>query len=157
MTDIPTGSPGPDPVVQPPPPPAPAEQPAWQAPPGAPAPAASTGLDPKIAGLLSYLLGWVGGLIMYLTQKDPEVRFHGAQSILLSIAFFVVYVAMLIVTAILGQVPVLGWILGLLVSLVLWVGGLALFVYMAVQGYNLNHVKLPVIGDMAEQWASKPA
>jgi uncharacterized membrane protein len=33
--------------------------------------------------MLSYLLfGWIGGLIMFFTQKHPEVRFHAAQSII---------------------------------------------------------------------------
>ena len=38
-------------------------------------------LDPKIAGLLAYLFGWVGGLVMFFTQTDRQVRFHAAQSI----------------------------------------------------------------------------
>lgn len=41
-----------------------------------------------------------------------------------------------------------GSLLGL-VSFVLWV-------YLSIQGYSLNHVKLPVAGDIAEQWAAKP-
>src|ERR1700691_680053 len=45
--------------------------------------AASTqsGLSENVAGLLCYLLGWVTGLIFFLTDKRPFVRFHAAQSI----------------------------------------------------------------------------
>jgi uncharacterized membrane protein len=47
------------------------------------APAASTqsGLSENVAGLLCYLLGWITGLIFFLTDKRPFVRFHAAQSI----------------------------------------------------------------------------
>ena len=47
------------------------------------APAASTqsGLSENVAGLLCYLLGWITGLIFFLIDKRPFVRFHAAQSI----------------------------------------------------------------------------
>ena len=121
--------------------------------------AAVEGLDPKIAGLLSYLLfGWIGGLIMYLTQKHPEVRFHAAQSILTTIALVAVSIALWIVGAVLAVIPVVGWLGGILVFLAsvgVSVGGFVLWVVLCVKGYNLEHFKLPVVGDMAEQWAAK--
>lgn len=115
------------------------------------APGTSTGLDPKIAGLLAYLVGWVSGLVLFLVEKEHlEVRFHAAQSILLSIAFAVVYV----VLTILGFIPILGFVFWL-VSLLVGLAGFALWIYLLVQGYNLNHVRLPVVGRMAEQWAAR--
>src|SRR5271154_5428830 len=47
------------------------------------APAASTqsGMSENVAGLLCYLLGWITGLIFFLIDKRPFVRFHAAQSI----------------------------------------------------------------------------
>lgn len=112
----------------------------------------STGLDPKVAGLLAYLLGWVSGLVLYLVEKEHrEVRFHAAQSILVSVALIALYIPLMI----LGFIPVIGliaWVLSLLLGL----AGFALWVYLLVQGFNLNHVRLPVVGAMAEQWAAKP-
>jgi uncharacterized membrane protein len=35
----------------------------------------------NIAGLLCYVVGWITGLIFFLTDKRPFVRFHAAQSI----------------------------------------------------------------------------
>lgn len=111
----------------------------------------STGLDPKIAGLLAYLVGWVSGLVLFLVEKEHlEVRFHAAQSILLSIAFAVVYV----VLTILGFIPILGFVFWL-VSLLVGLAGFGLWIYLLVQGYNLTHVRLPVVGRMAEQWAGR--
>lgn len=119
-----------------------------------PAQPTTTGLDPKVGGLLAYLLGWIGGLIMYFTQKDPEVRFHGAQSVLFAIAATAVFFAewVLWFAAIASQS---GLLIGL-VSLMYGVTALATFVLwivMCVKGYSLAHFKLPVIGDMAERWA----
>src|ERR1700726_3011206 len=46
------------------------------------APAAtSEGLAENVAGLLCYVLGWVTGIIFFLIDKRPYVRFHAAQSI----------------------------------------------------------------------------
>src|ERR1700689_1300802 len=46
-----------------------------------PAVSSQTGMSENVAGLLCYLLGWVTGLIFYLIDKRPFVRFHAAQSI----------------------------------------------------------------------------
>lgn len=120
--------------------------------------AAADGLDPKVAGLLSYLIFmWIGGLIMFLTQKDPEVRFHGAQSILTAIALIAVSVGLAILGAVFSAIPFLGWLgalISLLVSMVLSLVGFVLWIFLCIKGYNLEHFKLPFIGDMAERWAA---
>src|ERR1700674_5467201 len=41
---------------------------------------AQTGLSENVAGLLCYVLGWVTGIIFFLIDKRPFVRFHAAQS-----------------------------------------------------------------------------
>lgn len=116
-----------------------------------PASTTSTGLDPRVAAVLAYLLGWVSGLVMYLLEKEHlQVRFHAAQSVLLSIALLAVYVPLML----LGFVPVLG-ILAWLVSLAVALGGFVLWIYLLVQAYSLNHLRLPVIGGLAEQWAAR--
>jgi len=43
----------------------------------------STGLESNVAGLLSYLVGWITGLIFFLIEQEDEfVRFHAMQSII---------------------------------------------------------------------------
>ncbi len=97
-----------------------------------------TGLDPKVAGLLCYLLGWVTGVIfLILEKKDKFIRFHAVQSTITFGIIFVIYI-------IFFWVP-LFWILWLLV-LILWV----VLMYKAYQG---EKYKLPVIGDIAEKQA----
>jgi uncharacterized membrane protein len=111
----------------------------------------STGLDPQLAGLLCYAVGWVSGLVMYLVESEHrEVRFHAAQSVLVSLAVIALYIPL----TILGFVPVIG-LIAFLASILLGLAGFGLWVYLLVQGYQLRHVRLPVVGRMAEQWASR--
>jgi hypothetical protein len=49
--------------------------------PSGPAVSSQSGLAENVAGLLCYVLGWITGLIFFLTDKRPFVRFHAAQSI----------------------------------------------------------------------------
>jgi uncharacterized membrane protein len=122
----------------------------YRGPAGGGAPSQAGGLAPNIAAMLSYLLfGWIGGLIMYLTQKDREVRFHAAQSILTFGGLAILTVFFNIVNAIAGSVLLA--LLSLLISLL----SFGLWIFLSIQGYQLKHTKLPVVGDLAEQWAVK--
>lgn len=132
--------------------PPPAEGPAASAHPGEgrAATGTSTGLDPKVSGLLTYLLGWVTGLVFFLIEKEHrEIRFHAAQSLLLSVTLIGGYIALSIV----AMVPVIG-LVALLGYAVLGLGGFVLWIYLLVQGYNLHHVRLPVLGGYAERMAA---
>lgn len=112
----------------------------------------SMGIDPKLAGLLAYLLGVVSGLIIFLVEKQhQEVRYHAAQSIIVSVALIVVNIALSIVAAI----PVIGWVVTLIALPLVGLGALILWIYLLVQGYQLNHVRLPWAGNLAEQWVQQ--
>lgn len=112
----------------------------------------SMGIDPQLAGLLAYLLSPISGLVIYLIEKENrEVRYHAAQSVLLGAALVVAWFALLIIS----MIPVIG-LIALLGYAVVGLGAFVLWIYLLIQGYQLNHVKLPIAGDMAEQWADKP-
>lgn len=138
----------------------PGQQP-WGAPPpgqqwGQPPGQASGGIDPKIAGILAYLFGWLGGLVVYLVNKDNFSRFHGAQSILLNVAIIAVFIVLGILGAILGFVAdFFAFIFFTVLYPLLGLGILALVIYLMVSAYGGKKVSLPVIGPMAEQWANK--
>jgi uncharacterized membrane protein len=132
-------------------PPAPQGGQQWGQQPGAGG--TGSGIDPKIAGILAYVpFGWLGGLIIYLVNKDPLSRFQGAQSILLGIAGFAFFVAVSIIQFVLPSG--IAFLFGLL-SLLVWFGYFGLSIFLAIQGYALKKTTLPVIGPMAEQWATK--
>ena len=47
----------------------------------------TTGMDPRLAGLLSYLVPPITGIIFYLIEKrNAVVRWHAAQSIVFGVA-----------------------------------------------------------------------
>jgi uncharacterized membrane protein len=132
-------------------------------PPGLPG-KSSTGLDENIAALLTYVFGWVSGLIFFLLEKDSKlVRFHAMQSILFNVFVAVLCFAGWIVTIILvliaSQLPdVLGTVVGLLATLV-WVilgaGLLIGWILCLVRAYQGKFFKLPVIGNLAEKIVNK--
>ncbi len=124
----------------------------------------STGLEANLAALLSYVFGWLSGLIFLLIEKDSKlVRFHAMQSILLNVCCavvaFVLWIVMFILLMVVSQISgSLSTILGLLFTLV-WlafsVGILIAWVMCLIKAYQSQFFKLPIIGDFAEKFVSK--
>jgi uncharacterized membrane protein len=100
----------------------------------------STGFNANVAAALSYLVGFVTGIIFLLVEKDNKfVRFHAMQSTLL-------FVGIVLIDILLQIVPILGALVVLFivipVSAFLWL----LMMYKAYQG---EEFKLPLVGQMA--------
>jgi uncharacterized membrane protein len=101
----------------------------------------SSGFDANVAAALSYLVGFVSGLIFLLVEKDNKfVRFHAMQSTLFFIGIVVIDV-LLQVIPILGALVVIFLLIPL--SAVVWL----MMMYKAYQGEDY---KLPLVG----QWAA---
>ncbi len=118
-----------------------------------PTPQGSTGLDPKIAGLLAYLFGWLGGLIIFLIEKDNKtVRFHGLQSVVLFISFGIIWFVLIFLVSIMSVVSeVLGLLFGFLIPIV-GLGFFILWIVLMVKAYNLEMYKVPIIGNIVEKY-----
>lgn len=114
-----------------------------------------SGLEPNVAGALSYLLGPVTGILFLVIDKRPFVRFHAAQCLVLAVVGIALAVALVVLSVILGMIPVLGWIVNLLLSLVLWVAGFALWLYLMYQAFQGNEWEIPVVGEYARRLTSK--
>ena len=124
----------------------------------------STGLDENIAALLSYVFGWVSGLIFFLIENDSRlVRFHAMQSILfnvlIGIVAFVLWIVLFIFLIVLSRVAEgLAAIVSLL-SILIWLlfSGLILvgWIICLVKAYQKQYFKLPVIGNFAEKFSAK--
>ena len=122
----------------------------------------STGLDENVAALLSYIFGWLSGLIFFLMEKDSRlVRFHAMQSILLNVAALILgfvlwflWVFGVIISASINETlgSLVGLVLGLLLF-VFWVGLLIAVVLCLVKAYQKQYFKLPVIGNFAEKFS----
>ena len=122
----------------------------------------STGLDENVAALLSYIFGWISGLIFFLMEKDSRlVRFHAMQSILLSgaaivlgIVLWFLWVFGVIIFATVSDVlaSLIGLVLGLLLF-VFWLAMLIAVVMCLIKAYQKQYFKLPVIGNFAEKFS----
>jgi uncharacterized membrane protein len=124
----------------------------------------STGLDENVAALLSYVFGWLSGLIFFLIEKDSRlVRFHAMQSILLNAAAIIVgivlWIAWVLVAIVLAQISdVLASLVSIVVGLLIFVfylGVLIGVVLCLIKAYQKQFFKLPVIGNFAEKFSAK--
>jgi uncharacterized membrane protein len=119
-----------------------------------PPPAVSnqSGMAENVAGLLCYLFGWVTGLIFYLIDKRPFVRFHAAQSI-------VVFGGIHILSVILGMffgVSILahGWTglgAGVMLFHLLHLLAFILWILLMVKAYQGERFRVPFAADLADQ------
>jgi uncharacterized membrane protein len=105
----------------------------------------STGMDPNVAGLLCYLLGWLTGIVFFIMEKENQfVRFHAMQSI-------VTFGAITVVSIVLSFIPIVGWVLGMLLGILAFV----LWIILMMKAYQGVKYKLPVAGDFAEKQISQ--
>ncbi len=101
----------------------------------------STGIQPNVAALLSYLVGFITGIVFYLIEKENKfVRFHAMQSIVV-FGFFAVC------GIVAGVLPFLKIILLPLISLI----EIVLWIVLMIKAYQGEMFKLPVAGDIAEK------
>jgi uncharacterized membrane protein len=111
-----------------------------------------TGLAPNVAGALSYLLGPITGVLFLVLEKhNPFVRFHAAQSIVLSVAWVILWVVLTVVNAVLSVVPIIGWIIGILLSLSVGLAGLGLWLFLMYKAFGGNEWEVPVVGAQARR------
>lgn len=127
------------------------------------APDTPAGLDENVAGALSYLLGIVSGLTVYLLEPDNGfVRFHAAQSMVafgLVLAFNVglTVLSLLLASALLGTggaglfaFGVLSMAVGL-VWLTVVFASVGLWLYLMVRAYQGRTPRVPVVAALADE------
>lgn len=94
----------------------------------------STGMEPTVAAGLAVLLGWIGGLIFFLIEKESKfVKFYAFQALILGIS------------GILCAIPIIGWLYAIFV-LVMWIMCL-------INAFSGKLFKIPVIGNIAVKQA----
>ena len=105
--------------------------------------AAGTGLNKNTAGALSYVLGPVTGVIFLILEKDPYVRFHAMQSIVVFAGLFLLQWALGLTIILLPLVPLVS-----ILSFILWL----LLIYKAWQG---EEWEVPIFGKYARKFVKK--
>lgn len=102
------------------------------------------GMKARTAGWLSYLFGWVTGLIFFLLERENRfVRFHAVQSILF-------FGGLSIVQWLLSYLPFFSAIGGAL-GVVMFIG----WIILMVNAGKGRYYKLPILGDLAERLANQ--
>jgi len=125
----------------------------------APSSAAGTAMASNVAGLLTYILGFITGIIFLVIEpykNDKFVRFHAFQSIFFNVALIVFWIAYTIVATVLGAVSlgILAMAMGLL-SLLIALAVLAYWIFLMYKAYNNELYKIPFIGDLAAKQAGQ--
>ena len=137
----------------------PDQEPIAPSPPSGPGPEAgpkspSTGLPSNVAAALA-CIPLIGGIIFYIVEKhDGFVRFYAMQSIILGAAWFVFYIAALIVHGVFNAIPAIGGILvffwQIIVALVDIVF-LVLWIVAMVKAFIGVRWEIPYIGPIARK------
>jgi uncharacterized membrane protein len=153
----------PPPVSAQPPPVQTAAQPA-AAPPVSTAPVSAdagqgSGLQPNVAAALSYVAGWVTGIIFLLIGgKNEFVKFNAWQSIITFASISVLYIVFGIISAIITFLLSRFFIIAILFNIIFAIFSilcLVLWVILIIRAYQSRLFKLPVIGNIAAQMVSK--
>jgi uncharacterized membrane protein len=111
------------------------------------------GLPQTVAGALAYctILPAIVFLLVEPYSKNRFVRFHSFQCIGLWFAALVFGAALRVAGVLLFFVPLLGHLVVLLLSMVVSLGFFVIWVVMIVKALQGEMLKLPVIGDFAQQ------
>jgi len=105
----------------------------------------STGLDQNIAAMLSYILGFITGIIFLIIEKENKfVRFHAMQSI-------VVFGAIFLIGLVIGWVPIIGWLIGALISPI----SLVIWIILLMKSYKNEWYEFPIAGKIAKEQVDK--
>ncbi len=137
------------------------EQPAasWQ-----PSIAGQSGLSENAAACLSYSLGWITGIIFFVIDRRPYVRFHAAQAM-------VTFIGLHLIRALVAMMFGVGWFfggfpgggyehwgnfgLGITVLSLIGLLSFVLWIVCMVKAYKGESFMLPIAGDIAAGLARK--
>lgn len=110
----------------------------------------STGLDPKIANLLAYLFSWLGGLIIWLLEKENKfVKWNALQALILGI---VQVGSVVVISVILGLIPYIGWFFFSWLGYV--IAGIAgvLAIVAIIMGFSGKTFRIPFISKLTDKY-----
>jgi uncharacterized membrane protein len=126
-------------------------------PPRSPAPsvaASTSGLAPNVAAALAYSLGIITGAIFLMIERENRfVRYHAAQSVAVTIVLTVASIGLSILSTALVFVPILGWIVAALMSVVLMFAVFVLWVLLMWRAYQGREWEVPIAAGIARRIA----
>ena len=106
----------------------------------------------NVAATLAYSLGWLTGLIFYLIDKRPYVRFHAAQSM---VVFGGLHIVTFIIGAFFGiSLMTGGWVgfsFGLTLHRIVNLVAVILWVVLMIKAHQGERFRVPVAADFSEK------
>jgi uncharacterized membrane protein len=125
------------------------------------APVAQSGMSETTAAILSYVLGWLTGIIFLLIDRRPYVRFHAAQSV---VTFGGLHVIRIVIAGFfgfgwwtrgfgLGYGHVGGFGLGLMLLVLLGIVGFVLWIVCMIKAAQGVRFMVPIAGEIAQNLA----
>jgi len=119
----------------------------------------STGMQAKTEALVSYLLGWVTGIVfLVIERKNRFVRFNAAQSTIFFGATFILLALLHYIGAFLGGIFLIGFVLGPVfacASFVVGIPTLLIWLYLMMQSFRGKTVRLPIISGYADSLVNR--
>lgn len=117
--------------------------------------AGSSGLSDTAAAAISYItiIPAILFLVIEPYNKKPFVKFHCFQSIGLCVAWFAIWIAVMILQIVLHFIPLIG-ILFVILNMCIGLGFFIIWIIAILKASKGEWYKLPVIGDFAMKQAN---
>jgi len=113
------------------------------------------GLSENIAAAISYIFGPFSGIAVLIMERENKfVRFHALQSTLWFLLLWVTRWVIGFITAILGNIWIVGGLFGFaggLLDSIFWLINIVSLVFLFYKAFTNATFKIPIIGDVA--WA----
>lgn len=119
--------------------------------------AGSKTMDTNLVGALTYLAGFITGIIFLVLdpyKSNSFVRFHAFQSIFFNVAGIAFWIVWMILSAVLT--PLTAGIFGLIalpLMLIFTLAGFGIWIFLMYQAYQQRLFKLPIVGKFAAEHA----
>ncbi len=114
-------------------------------------------MDTNLVGALTYLAGFITGIIFLALdpyKSNSFVRFHAFQSIFFNIAWIGFWILWMILSAVLT--PLTAGVFGLIalpLMLIFGLAGFGIWIFLMYQAYQQKLFKLPIVGKFAAERA----
>jgi uncharacterized membrane protein len=116
-----------------------------------------SGMSVNAAGALSYLAGFITGIIFLVVdpyKQDPFVRFHAFQSIFFNLAWIGFWIVWIIVGMVLSAITKgLFFFIQMPIDLIVSLGGFCLWAFLMYSASQGKRFQIPVIGALAAKQA----
>ncbi|MBD3264007.1 MAG: DUF4870 domain-containing protein [Candidatus Omnitrophica bacterium] len=102
----------------------------------------SLGMQPNMAAMLSYVFGFITGIIFFAVEKENKfVKFHAMQSMVVFGGLFVINLVLSLL------IPPLA----IFISPIIGIASVVLWIILMIKSYQGDYFKLPFAGDIAEK------